>query len=157
MKTFFVLTNRTEEEYLNNYSEFFKLDNARCDEYEKTKESYFKSDSKEDKEIFQIIHVFNDDDSLESFIYQQFKSLPEYSAIIENGGKRLLKKDIVGHRMYLPLIKSRIFFQVSESLHKIKDNEEWEDCNQIIKRVPIYAVCEMGQSKNPLVLIAIVR
>ena len=107
MKTFFVLTNRTEEEYLNNYSEFFKLDNARCDEYETTKQSSFKSDSKEDKEIFQIIHVFNDDDSLESFLYHQFKSLPKYSAIIENGGKRLLKKDIVGHRMYLPLIKPR--------------------------------------------------
>lgn len=157
MKTYFVLTNRTEEEYLNNYSEFFKLDNARCDEYETTKQSSFKSDSKEDKEIFQIIHVFNDDDSLESFIYQQFKSLPEYSAILEKEGKRLLKKDIVGHRMYLPLIKSRVFFQVSESLHKIKDNEEWEECNQIIMKVPIYAVCEMGQSKNPLVLMAIVR
>lgn len=157
MKTFFVLTNRTEEEYLNNYSEFFKLDNARCDEYEKTKESYFQSDSKEDKEIFHIIHVFNDDNSLESFIYQQFKSLPEYSAILKKGGKRLLKKDIVGYRMYLPLIKARVFFQVSESLQKIKDKEEWEACNQIIRRIPIYALCEMGISKNPLVLIAIVR
>lgn len=157
MKVFFVLTNRTEEEYLNNYSEFFKLDNAKCDEYEKTKQSYFESDSIEDKEIFQIIHVFNDDDSLESFIYQQFKSLPEYSTVIEKEGKRLLKKDIAGHRMYLSLIKAKVFFQVSESLHKIEDNEEWEECNQIIMKVPIYAVCEMGQSKNPLVLMAIVR
>ena len=44
-----------------------------------------------------------------------------------------------------------------QQLHKIKDNEEWEECNQIIMKVPIYTVCEMGQSKKPLVLIAIVR
>lgn len=157
MKTYFVLTNKTEQEYLNNFSEFFKEDCARCDEYESTQKSHFESNDEQDKEIFQILHVFDNDRPLESFLYQCFKSLPEYQATVKSQGNRLIKKDIIGYRMYLPMDDAQVFSQVSESVHKIEDKDQWEDCNQTIMTLPNYSVCEMTGSQNPLVLVAIVR
>lgn len=59
--------------------------------------------------------------------------------------------------MYLPMDDAQVFSQVSESVHKIKDKNQWEDCNQTVMTLPNYSVCEMTGSQNPLVLVAIVR
>jgi hypothetical protein len=157
MKFFLALTYISEQEYLKNYPSFFPLDQFRCDQYEHDHQSLFKSKKQEEREFFEILHVFDEDESFETFILHQFNTQQKYKLLLDMRKKELSNKDVLGYRMYLPLIKARVFFQVTEAINAIKDNEKWEECNQIFKRVPDYSVCEMGVSKTPLVLLAIVR
>ena len=68
MKIFLALTNIPEEIYLENYPFFFSHDQNWCDEYIQNHRVYFESQEKENKEIFEIIHVFDDEKSLEDFL-----------------------------------------------------------------------------------------
>ena len=50
--------------------------------------------------------------------------------------------------MYLPMDDAQVFSQVSESVHKIKDKNQWEDCNQTVMTLPNYSVCEMEVGRS---------
>lgn len=157
MKIFLALTNIPEEIYLENYPFFFSHDQNWCDEYIQNHRVYFESQERENKEIFEIIHVFDDEKSLEDFLLHQFETVPKYSAILDTHGKKLIRNDVAGYRVYLPLIKAKVFLQVMDSVQNIKNPNDREHSRQLIMKVPDYSICELKGSKNPLVLIAISR
>ena len=157
MKIFLALTNIPEEIYLENYPFFFSHDQNWCDEHIQNHRVYFESQERENKEIFEIIHVFDNEESLEDFLLHQFKKVPKYSAILDTHGNELIRNDVAGYRMYLPLIKAKVFFQVMDSVQNIKNSNDREHSRQLIMKVPDYSICELEGSKNPLVLIAIAR
>ena len=148
MKIFLALTNIPEEIYLENYPFFFSHDQNWCDEYIQNHRVYFESQEKENKEIFEIIHVFDDEKSLEDFLLHQFETVPKYSAILDTHGKKLIRNDVAGYR---------VFLQVMDSVQNIKNPNDREHSRQLIMKVPDYSISELKGSKNPLVLIAIAR
>lgn len=157
MKFFLALTNISEQEYLKNYPSFFPLDQSRCDQYEHAYQSLFKSKKQEGREFFEILHVFDEEESFETFILHQFNTQQKYKLLLDMGKKELSNKDVLGYRMYLPLMKAKVFFQVWDLVKNLQDKNKWKHDNQMIMSVLNYSIYQMTGSKSPLFLVAIVR
>lgn len=157
MKFFLALTNISEQEYLENYPSFFPLDRFRCDQYEHDHQSLFTSKKQEGREFFEILHVFDEDESFETFILHQFNIQQKYKLLLDMGKKELSNKDVLGYRMYLPLMKTKVFFQVWDLLNNLQDKDKQKHDNQMIMSVLNYSVYQMTGSENPLFLVAIAR